>query len=153
MASPTDNNVPEHEAAKMDTVIAGYFVEGGVPYVKLRIFLPRLSVVGSVDFLVDTGAVTTVLHPGSARDLACPFDQLVLPIPFEGVGGVQTYYRELALIGFEESNEGQDIAFELSIAKPGSPADGLPSLLGRNILNQLRMEYNFPQGRLEFEPF
>lgn len=134
----------------MDTVTVGYFTALGLPYVKVRLFLPRLGVVGPVDFLVDTGAVSTVLQSEDAEDIGCPFDQLVLPAAFQGVGGSLTYYRESALVRLGSDNDPVDFAVEISIAKPGSPTDGLPSLLGRDVLNRLRMEYDFPQSRLDF---
>ena len=133
----------------MDTVTVGYFTALGLPYVKVRLFLPRLGVVGQVDFLVDTGAVSTVLHSDDAEDIGCPFDQLVLPAAFQGVGGSLTYYRESALVRLGNDDAPVDFAAEISIAKPGSTADGLDSLLGRDVLNRLRMEYDFPQNRLE----
>ena len=130
-------------------MIDAYFTYAGVPYVKMRLILPRLNVSGPIDFLVDTGAVSTVLHSDAAKEMACPFDLLVRPMPFEGVGGAEIYYRELALIRLDESRTDKDIAVEISIAKPGSSTDGLPPLLGRDILNRVRMDYDFPQDRPE----
>ena len=150
MAPTAGDNVAEHEATAVDIVIASYFTEAGEPYVEARLILPRLNVAGPVVFLVDTGAVSTVLHSDTAKELACPFDRLVLPVPFEGVGGLHTYYRELALVRLDETREDRDIAVEIAIAKPGSSVDGLDSLLGRDVLNRLRMEYDFPQGLLGF---
>ncbi len=133
-------------------MVAGYFTEQGLPYVRGQLFLPRLSVAGPVDFLVDTGAVSTVLHPDDGARLFCPFDQLVLPVTLEGVGSALTYYRELAQVILGESDTGPPFSIEISIAKPGSPADGLDSLLGRDVLNRLRMDYDFPQNLLQFVP-
>ena len=149
MAAPTGNEVHEHKATTVDTVIGGYFTEEGLPYIDAEVFLPRLGVTGDVLFLVDTGAVSTTLHPDAGRELACPFDRLVLPAEFEGVGGAQIYYLELAVVKFLGDDESFTISTEICIAKPGSPSDGLDSLLGRDILNRLRMEYDFPQSRLE----
>ena len=131
-------------------MIVSYFTAAGVPYVKAQLTLPRLGVAGPVDFLIDTGAVSTVLHSDDAKKLTCPFDRLALPIAFEGVGGLQTYYRELALVRLDETRDDADMAIEIAIAKPGSPVDGLDSLLGRDVLNRLRVEYDFPQGLLGF---
>ena len=60
-----------------------------------------------------------------------------------------TYYREIALIKFFDGDGTHDLAVQIAIAKPGSPADSLPSLLGRDILNRMRIDYDFPQDRLE----
>lgn len=130
-------------------MIAGYFEPDGSPHVWANLFLPRLGVLGAVDFLIDTGASLTVLHPRDGVRLRCPFDTLALPVEFQGVGGVHTYYRETAIVVFDDDGEEQDFRIEISIAMPGSSADGLPSLLGRDVLNRVRMEYDFTQRRLE----
>ena len=130
----------------------GYFTESGLPYVRVDLTLPRLGVVATVGFLVDTGSVSTILHSDDAEDIGCPFDSLSLPIALEGIGGAVTYYRESALVKLDYGSGLLDFAFEISIAKPGSPTDGLPSLLGRDVLNRMRMDYDFPQSRLEFVP-
>ena len=130
-------------------MIAGYFEGNGRPRVRGRLILPRLGVVGGVNFLIDTGASSTVLHPGDGVRLACPFDDLLLPVALEGVGGTHTYYRETAVIEFDDSGTEIGFRFEMAIAKPHPTVDGLDSLLGRDILNRMRMEYDFPQDRLE----
>lgn len=131
-------------------MIAGYFTANGLPYVRANVVLPRLSVAGLVHFLVDTGAVATVLHPDDGVRLSCPFDALVLPVAFAGVGGAHTYYRETAVVVFYDDDDMErTVHIELSIAKPHPLADGLDPLLGRDILNRLRMEYDFPLGHLE----
>lgn len=130
-------------------MIAGYFTATGFPRVKARLVLPRLGVAGPVDFLVDTGATASVLHPDDGMALGCPFDDLLLPLVFEGVGGTHTYYRETAVIEFDDSGTEIGLRLELAVAKPHPLVDNLDSLLGRDILNRLRMEYDFPQDRLE----
>ena len=130
----------------------GYFTESGLPYVRADLILPRLGIVATVGFLVDTGSVSTILHSDDADDIGCPFDLLTFPIVLEGVGGAVTYYRESALVKLDYESALLGFAFEISIAKPGTSTDGLPSLLGRDVLNRMRMEYDFPQSRLEFVP-
>ena len=129
-------------------MIDGYFSTAGVPYVRAHLALPRLGVAGSFDFLVDTGAASTVLHPRDGAGLDCPFNQLVMPIEFEGVGGTQTYYLEPAMLKLGDSDDMDPFSIQLSIAKPAPSVDRLDSLLGRDVLNRLRMEYDFPQGLL-----
>ena len=136
----------------MDTVTAGFFTEQGFPYVFADLILPRLGIVAEVRFLVDTGSVSTILHSDDADDIGCPFNSLALPNVLEGVGGAVTYYRESALVKLDRESHLLDFAVEISIAKPDSSTDGLPSLLGRDVLNRLRMEYDFPQDRLGLVP-
>lgn len=130
-------------------MIVGYFEFDGRPYVRGRLSLPRLAVAGEVDFLVDTGASSTTLHPRDGVRLRCPFDALVLPIEFQGVGGLHTYYRETAVVVFDDGVAERNFRVEISIAKPDALASGLDSLLGRDVLNRVRLEYDFPQDRLE----
>jgi len=68
---------------------------------------------------------------------------------FEGVGGTHTYYRETAVIEFDDSGTEIGLRLELAVAKPHPLVDNLDSLLGRDILNRMRMEYDFPQNRIE----
>ena len=117
-----------------------------------RLVLPRLGVAGPVDFLVDTGAAASVLHPDDGIALGCPFDDLHLPLAFVGVGGTHTYYRETAVIEFDDGGTEVGLRLEMAVAKPHPAADGLDSLLGRDILNRMRMEYDFPQEQLELMP-
>ena len=130
-------------------MIAGYFAPTGLPRVKARVVLPRLGVAGPVDFLIDTGADASVLHPDDGIALGCPFDDLLLPVAFVSVGGTHTYYRETAAIEFDDSGTDIGLRLEMAIGKPHPAVDGLDSLLGRDVLNRVRLEYDFPQDRLE----
>ena len=133
-------------------MFAGYFTADGRPYVEGRLALPRLHVAGRVHFLLDTGSDTTILHPDDGIDLGCPFDALENPAEFIGVGGTLLYYMEPAVVTFGNGIAADEFAVAISIAKPHPAADGLDSLLGRDILNRLRMEYDFRRGRLELAP-
>ena len=135
-------------------MIAGYFTADGRPVIKARVNLPRLGVMGDVDFLVDTGSDTTILHPEAGGALRCPYGELENPLAIESVSGSQIYYAEPAVISFYEgSGERRDFRVDgLSIGKPHPALDDLPSLLGRDVLNRLEMIYNFAANRLRFEP-
>ncbi len=131
---------------------AGYFDAEGQPYVKVRVVLLDLGVSGEVDFLVDTGSDGAILHPVDASRLNCPFDELVNPMTVASAGGPHTYYVEPALISFYDGEARHDFRIDIAVAKPHLLVDGLDSLLGRDILNQPRMDYDLPQSRLEFLP-
>ena len=131
-------------------MIAGYFENDGLPYVECRLSLPRLGCLGRIPFLIDSGADTTILHPDAASELGCPFDALVNPDEFTGVGGALLYYTERAVLTFDNEDGGvQRFETDIAVAKPHPVTNGLDSLLGRDILNQLEIvEYSFPRRRL-----
>lgn len=130
---------------------AGYFDERGRPYVEGLVRVPRLNIVGRGYFLVDTGTIATSLSPNDGDNLLVPASELVSPVRHRGIGGTRTYYREPSVILFLDGAEWRRFDIDLYIAPPNEGTDYLPSLLGRDVLNTVRMAYDFPAGRLEFE--
>ena len=123
-------------------MIAGYFAADGSPYVWCQLTIASLDVVGSVRFLVDTGSDITILHPDAGTPIGCPFDRLTRPEEFISAGGTHVYHREPAVIEFYADDSAPlEIELDLCIGKPHPVTDGLDSLLGRDVLNQLEMEY------------
>ena len=133
-------------------MIDGGFTTDGRPYVEAEIILPRLGVAGHVYFLVDTGSDTTILHPYDGTELGCPFDELVNPEEFISAGGRHPYFMERAVITLDDDDGAREFHIELSIAKPHPTVNDLDSLLGRDILNDLRMDYDPRQRLLQFYP-
>ena len=131
-------------------MIAGYFAADGSPYVKARVNLPRLGVVGDVNFLVDTGTDTTILHPTTGEELDCPFDELTNPIDVISASGTRTYYAETAVVSLYDGEVRHDFRINLHIGKPDPITDSLDSLLGWDILNDMEMEYTPRRGQLSF---
>ncbi len=130
-------------------MIAGYFAGDGSPYVWCRLTIPGLDVVGSVRFLVDTGSDATILHPDAGIRMGCPFDRLTTPAEFVSAGGTHVNYRELAVIRFHDDESMQrEFEIELYVGKPHPVTNGLDSLLGRDVLNEMEMEYAPRRGRL-----
>ena len=79
----------------------------------------------------------------------CPFDLLDNPAEFISAGGALIYYVEPAVLWFNDSDGSTlELEIQISIAKPDPVTDGLDSLLGRDLLNQVRMEYDFGRRRL-----
>lgn len=127
---------------------------------RARLIVPRFGIDDEVNFLVDTGAVRTSLHPFDAGLVGFPFDELRDPFDLVGVGGSSAYYREPALVVIAGIRGDYTFDITLTIAKPEPPSasnprpvvNRLPSLLGRDVLNRMRMDYDFGGGRLEFSP-
>ena len=114
-----------------------------------RVILPRLRVDESVRFLLDTGADNTSLHPMAARRARVPFDQLGNRADSRGIGGISSYFRERALLVFDDDAQSRIYDIELRIAEPNDNNRGLPSLLGRNVINHWYMQYDPTNARLE----
>lgn len=130
-------------------MIAGYFSGDGSPYVWCQLIIPGLDVVGSVRFLVDTGSDATILHPDAGTRIGCPFDRLIRPEEFIGAGGTHVYYREPAFIAFhDDDSTPREFEIDLHIGKPHPVTNGLDSLLGRDVLNEMEMEYAPRRERL-----
>ena len=130
-------------------MIVGGFDGRGRPYVECRIVIPRLRVDESVRFLLDTGADNTSLHPLAARRARIPFDHLGNRTDSRGIGGTSSYFREPALLIFDDDSQLRVYDVELRIAEPNDNNQRLPSLLGRNIINHWFMQYDPTNSRLE----
>lgn len=130
-------------------MITGRFTDDGLPMITCNVFLPRFDLRGRITFLIDTGSDTTILHSDAAAGLDCPFDLLNNPAEFISAGGALLYYMEPAVLSFDDSESGtREFELDISIAKPDPVTDGLDSLLGRDLLNQMRMDYDFGRDHL-----
>ena len=129
-------------------MIRGKF-DRGRPFVECRIVIPRLRVNHRLMLLVDTGAVATCLHPADAIRARIPFDRLRNSTGYTGVGGSSSYFREVANLLFEDESRLRIYRLNLLIAAPTENNRGLPSLLGRDVLNRWYMEYDPTNGKLE----
>ena len=131
-------------------MIVGEFDDQGRPLVEGRLAIPRLRVDRPIAFLLDTGADITCLHPRDSRLAHLPFDSLGSRIYTRGVGGASWYFRETAVLSFSDGSRSRYYAVDLHIADPNESNESLPSLLGRNIINNWYMQYDPANGRLEF---
>ena len=139
--------------------IDGYFDSSSepAPYVSGSVYLPRLGVGDRVDFLLDTGADATTLHPRDADKLGVRADMLGPAIvSARGIGGQMQYTPEYALVSFYDGTVGdwRDFRIQVYIASPDSEyeAANLPSLLGRDILNRCRCTLDAPENYVALEP-
>jgi hypothetical protein len=133
-------------------VLRGEFdAQTGRPSLKGRLFLPRLRLSERIAWLVDTGADSSLLNPSAAFLLGIDFLQLRGSAESRGVGGRAETYLEQAMLVFDEPLVGFHIYVrDLAVSMPDPDLDGLPSLLGRDILDNWAMSYNPSERELTF---
>lgn len=134
-------------------IIGEFDPQTGEPFVVAYVYLPRLKIRDSVQFLLDTGAGSTLLHPEGARKLEVPFDKLENEVTSRGVGGTSKSFSEPAFISFGDRFRDRlwlrSYAIDLSIAEPNEVNEKYPSLLGRNITDRWRIEYDPADSKLQ----
>ena len=130
-------------------MILGEFDDRGRPFVKGRLVAPRLGIDESVLFLLDTGADVTCLHPADAMNVGLAFEHLRNRVSYRGVGGTSPYFVEPAILSFTDKRQARLYAVQLLIAEPNESNEVLPSLLGRDVINNWRIDYDPMRSRLE----
>ena len=130
-------------------MIVGKFDEYGRPYIEGRLIIPRLNVDRRMTFLLDTGADRTCLHPRDTGRARIPIEELGRPMESRGVGGTSSYYREPTLLLFNDQSYTRIYVVELLIAEQREGNEGLPSLLGRDVINHWNIRYDPSSATLE----
>ena len=136
-------------------MISGFFDSDGRPTMRGMLIIPELEVWDGVDFLVDTGADMTCLHSPDIEQLR--IDRGLLrstggPTAIRGVGGGQDYFVTRARVAFLDEPDLDRLAvftIDLYIADSTGAGVHTPSLLGRDILDQVMMIYEPRRQRLE----
>ena len=98
--------------------------------------------------MLDTGASNTCLHSDDAGALGIPLDALRNRRLSRGIGGTSSYFLETALLTFADESRSRGYIVDILIAGRDSNTQGLPSILGRNVVNHWFMEYDPANGRL-----
>lgn len=123
-------------------MIRRQFDHRGRPYVQGWLILPRANIQGEVEFLVDTGADSIIIHPSDGLKLGLPFGELHGEIVSVGIGGDHPYSLEDGVILFKDDARLREYRSEILIGKPSNNLNRLPSLLGRSLLNRWRVVYD-----------
>lgn len=136
-------------------MIVGEFDDDGRPRLTGRLLIARLGIQHEVWFLVDTGADASVVHGDDAGAAGITTAALRNPILHRGVGGRAQYFRESAWLVFHDADGAISYWYPvgLAIAPPETrdSARPLPSLLGRDVIDNWIMEYNPIHAKLEFQ--
>ncbi|SRR6266498_4263184 len=133
-------------------MIHGRFGELARPYVSASLMLPLAPRVGRINFLLDTGADQTCLMPGDARAMRLNFEGLGEPVRARGIGGRVKVHPHTGTINFLEMGVGL-IFYEISLLvyPDRIPYRNYPSLLGRDVLNNWRIQYSHIENALTAE--
>ena len=118
--------------------------------------LPGLGVGGAISFLVDTGADTTTIQWGdrhllTTRDGSQLSPDVLIPEHTQALGIASTpveYGRQLAALVFS-TEEGSSWVAGARVNIQLTPSSiEVPSLLGRDVLSEARMDFNMPADDL-----
>lgn len=136
-------------------MIQGHFVASPtapVPIVRASLFLPPFTTEWvSIDFLLDTGAANTSLHPLDAIfRVGIAASSLLHPQSWSnsvargGIGGGATYFPHPARYAFHhDDGNWQYIDGEILIAQLTLGNTALPSLLGRDIMSRFAVSVDW----------
>ncbi|MCY4484135.1 MAG: retropepsin-like aspartic protease [Spirochaetaceae bacterium] len=133
--------------------VQGFFDGTGRPRVEAVVVLPHLRTRGLVEFMVDTGADTTVLSRSDAESIGAKIDGLDDPHDVGGIGGTMRMYSVPAAVCLSDGSN--ERSFDIPIGIPDKIKDSagyaeMPSLLGRDVINRSVMIYDSLRRKLEF---
>lgn len=105
------------------------------PFVLAHVSIASQNIAGDVNFLVDTGADSTLLAPVDATRLAINTFRLLPGLASTGVGGATQTVQAAAVITLGQHR----FPVDLRVLAPQTPAQQralsrIPSLLGRDII-------------------
>jgi len=127
--------------------IRGYYRQLDAPYMRAKIVCKQFGIEKTVNFLVDLGAAATIIGPRDAKRLRIPYNQLKLVEGgVSGVGGrAETCLMPETQLVFRIETGNFEASFHHllvlePVAKTLSKDERLiPSLLGRDFLNQMAL--------------
>ncbi|MBI4285118.1 MAG: hypothetical protein HY670_04350 [Chloroflexi bacterium] len=144
--------------------IKGFFPTGfhmlPAPSVQAALFLPRLNLQGLTSFMIDTGADNTTLSLSDVERINLSYRQIKRSsaVGVEGIAGEQLFYQEAALLIFR-AEDAKQYVFSIMVHIPRRGTSGqaeqqrrLPSILGRDVINQCRLVVSFHEGIVELVP-
>ena len=128
------------------------------PHVTALVEIPRLGVSQPVDFLVDTGANRTAVHPYTM--VRMNVDPMTYQPAAEddirrisGVGGTSRYGQETVVIHLRDDSVELPILMGPLDGRLVSSAlqTGMPSLLGMDVLSRTRLSVDYVANRMSLE--
>jgi hypothetical protein len=144
-------------------LIAGYFdpaFSQPLPLVRVALLLPQITQGWvTLNFLLDTGADLTTLHPLDAHvNVGIPRAALADPkvwpdrLPMHGVGGISECYRWPAHYGFlHDDGTTQTIQGQILIAQMSPDNQTIESLLGWDVLQHFQISLDWAGRRITLQ--
>ena len=135
-------------------MIRGYFETIGnfkLPYVNAVVEFPGRTRRLSVHFLLDTGADRTVLAPAVLQDFGVRLAEQPRGLPASGIGGaVATRSVQVSITLGSITSHVEALVLELVATGEGFAfrGDGLPSLLGHDVLDRFALIIDPARDRL-----
>jgi hypothetical protein len=111
------------------------------PHLEGHIQIASLNIRGFISFLVDTGADTGVIMPEDGLRLGIPYKRLIYDKEGIGLGGKSKLADTKALITFSDQRRIFTYRVTIGISPLHKDILDAPSLLGRDVLNRMRMVY------------
>ena len=133
-------------------VVPGSFQVGAQPHLTALVEIPRLQVQHTVDFVVDTGASRTTLHPVTIQSMGLTWHSYAPPNSeaMKGILGGASYGREDAILHLGPRS--LDCCISMGPLKKKLYADSLqasiPSLLGMDVLQRLRLVMDYRNAEI-----
>lgn len=141
--------------ARMLSVRGSFSEVRSQPYVTADIKIERLGMSATIEFLVDTGADYTAVHWGDRQLLTTaagetlPGDAAFASNDMaSGIAGQAVRYGIEEAVLIFRTEEGEDLAVSMPVRIAMDRIGGIPSLLGRDFLSGVRLDFNMPADDL-----
>jgi len=138
--------------------IPGYIHYGHrppAPFVAAAVYLCQLGVRGRLPLLLDTGSSSTMILWQDVERLGIDISKMEPEREFSGLGGLVSAKPTVATIGFGLEREGlieEDAqVYVVTSDCPHPKLRFLPSILGRDIINDYTLSYSCTAGKIFLE--
>jgi aspartyl protease len=130
-------------------------VNGGRPTIVGLLSIPRLGLRGFVQFLIDTGADMTLIHPRDMSNLGIQPSRHFAGSATASSGGIggmaQQYLEPCDLFLQHDDGTWNQISILLRFAMPDRSNAQHPSLLGRDIMHYFTLTFNQDAGLVNLD--